>query len=377
MPKKRILLVYATAGTGHKKAALAIKKAFDGMKTDAEIDIIDSLDYTNASFKWSYPNYYIFMVNRIPGLWGFGYYSLDNKIFYSLVSWIRHLVNWINARALAKFMREGNYDVIVSTHFLATDIAFMEGKKRIPARIINVVTDYLPHSFWIAKGIDTYVVAHEKTKSVLMAKYAIPQDKIKVLGIPIDPVFAVTKDKKAIKAARDITEGLFTVLVGSGGFGVGPIVELVKAFKGTDIPMQLLVVCGKNESLAVDIKALAKDMKIRVKVYGYVDYMDELMEAADIIVTKTGGMMSSEALAKDLPIVGIAPIPGQETRNYNILSESGVVLGKGDIESVPGLVEKLYKEGALREEMIARIRRIKNPDAANNIARLAIEAAGG
>ena len=85
--------------------------------------------------------------------------------------------------------------------------------------------------------------------------------------------------------------------------------------------------------------------------------------------------MSSEALSKDLPIVGLAPIPGQETRNYNILRESGVVLGKGDIESVPGIVERLYKEEALRDEIVGKIKKIKNPDAANNIARLAIETA--
>ncbi len=98
MSKKRILIIYATAGAGHKTAALAIKKAFDEMNSDVDVDVVDSLDYTNRSFRWSYPRTYIFLVNRVPLMWGLGYYLLDNRFFYGLVSWIRHITNWINSR---------------------------------------------------------------------------------------------------------------------------------------------------------------------------------------------------------------------------------------------------------------------------------------
>lgn len=374
MSKKRVLVTYATAGAGHKKAAFAVKKAFEELTSDIEVDVIDSLDYTNAFFKWSYPRLYIFMVNRIPHFWSLSYYILNNRIFYSLVSWIRHLTNWINARRLVRFLRERDYDVIISTHFLVHDVVSMEGKGRIRAYLINVITDFRLHSFWIAKGVDMYAVAHEKTKDDLVSKYGISSDKIRVIGIPIDPIFSKHKDKERLVKDLSIDKGLFTVLVGSGGFGVGPIVDLVKSFKGISIPVQLLVVCGKNQKLCQSVKNLEGYVNISIKSYGFIDNMDELMEVSDVIVTKTGGMMSSESLSKGLPIIGIAPIPGQETRNFDILHKSGVALGAKRIGDVPEIITKLYNDKAYVESLKANIESTKKPNAAYDVARMAMGA---
>ena len=375
MAKKRVLITYATAGTGHKKAAFAVKKAFDELgRDDIEVDIIDSLDYTSAFFKWTYPRIYIFLINRIPLVWGLAYYLLDNRAFYGLVSWIRHFTNWINSRPLARYLHRENYDLIISTHFLVPDVISMEGKKKIGAFLVNVITDYRLHSFWIAKGVDIYTGAHEKTREDLISRYGIHEDRIKVLGVPIDPVFSKTKGRDMLMTGLGIKKDLFTVLIGSGGFGVGPIVDLVKSFKGISIPMQLLVVCGTNDALRVSIDAL--DVGMPVKSFGFIENMDELMEVSDAIVTKTGGMMSSEALSKDLPIVAIASIPGQETRNFNILLQSGVALKAGAVNDVPGIIAKLYKDKALAGELKEKIKHVKKPAAAQDIAKAALEALG-
>ena len=368
---KRILIIYATAGTGHKKAAYALKAAFDRM-SGSKADIIDCLDYTNAFFRWTYPRIYIFMVNRIPFLWGLSYYLMDNKILYRLASWIRHITNWFNARALAKFLVKEKYDCIITTHFMPPDVITMLGKNKVPAPLISVITDFRSHTFWIADGVDMYVVGQDETRKDLVSKYNIPQEKIKVLGIPIDPIFSEHKDKEALSRKLGIDSSLFTALVGSGGFGVGPIVELVKSFKGVSIPIQLIVVCGKNEELLNSVKRVINDLKVPVKAYGYINNMDEFMEVADIIITKTGGMMSSESLAKRLPIVGIAPIPGQETRNFNILVKSSLAIGAKNVKDVPKIVEKLYKDKNLRMNMIKKVESVRKPNAASDIARLAL-----
>ena len=373
MARKKILIAYATAGAGHKKAAMAVKKAFDKIGGDCDVDIVDVLDYTTAFFRWTYPRIYIFMVNRIPSIWGSFYYILDNRIFYSLVSWIRHLTNWINTRPLAKYLGEKNYDVIVSTHFLLPDVISMEGKDKIRSYLINIMTDYRLHSFWISKGIDMYVVAHDMTKNDLVSKYGVREDKIKVLGIPIDPVFSESKNKEELITRLGIQKGLFTVLIGSGGFGVGPIAELVKSFKGISIPIQLLVVCGKNDALCLSVGNLQKDIGIPIKVYGFVDNMDELMEVSDLMITKMGGMLSSEALAKSIPMMSLAAIPGQETRNLDVLLQSKVVLTIKDVKDAPRLVTTLYKDSELREGLIKRIASIRRPDSAYNAARMALE----
>lgn len=370
---KRILIIYTTAGTGHKKAAMAIKEAFDEINEGVSVDIIDSLDYTTPFFKFSYPRVYIFLVNRIPLFWGFGYYILNNKIFYGLVSWIRHLVNWINTRPLAKYLQGENYDIVISTHFLPPDVISMKGKKKIRSFLITVITDYRLHSFWVASGVDMYVVPHEETKRDLIVKYGIPEKRIKVLGMPIDPIFSKKKDKEKIIRALGIERDPFTVLIGSGGFGVGPIIDLVKSFKGISIPMQLLVVCGKNEPLSVSVKGLRGFIGLPITAYGYIDNMDELMEVSDVIVTKTGGMISSESLSKDLPIIAIAPIPGQETGNFNILVKSGVAIGVKGVKDVPDVITRLYKDKELMKDIKERIESVKRPEAVYNIARQALD----
>ncbi|MFH1752753.1 MAG: glycosyltransferase [Candidatus Omnitrophota bacterium] len=373
MMAKKVLIVYSTAGAGHKKAAFAIMKAFEQMRPDAQIDIIDALDYTSAFFKWTYPRIYIFMVSRIPLFWGISYYILDNKFFYSLVSWIRHLTNRFHARALERFMSEGRYDVIISTHFLPTDVISMAGKKKIPSRLINVVTDYRMHTFWYARATDFYIVAHELTKRELINKYRVPEEKIKIFGIPIDPIFSKVKDRDKIRADLGIEKDRFTVLIGSGGFGVGPIVELVESFKGISIPVQLLVVCGKNEPLCMAVGNLQSEVGVPIAAYGFVENMDELMGASDIIITKTGALMSSEALAKGLPIIGIAPIPGQETRNFRILFKIGVALKGDNVREIPMTVKNLFNNKESIADIKRKIEAAKKPDAAFAIARFSME----
>jgi len=372
MTKTRVLIIYSTAGAGHKKAAYAIKDAFAEIGSDAIVDIIDALDYMSPFFKWSYPRSYIFMVNRIPRIWGMGYYALDNKAFYGLVSWIRHLENWISSRPLARYLKEKDYDVVITTHFLPPDVMTMEGKNKIRSKLVNVVTDYRMHTFWYAKATDRYVVGCELTKEELIAKYGVAPDKITICGIPIDPLFGKVKGREELTKKLGIKEGLFTVLIGSGGFGVGPVEELVRSFRGISIPMQLLVVCGKNETLYADVKNMQSDIGVPMTVYGFVDNMDELMEVSDVIITKTGGLMSSEALAKDLPIIGIAPIPGQETRNFEVLVKLGVVIDGKHAGEIPKIVSGLYNDKDSLLAIKEKIKLAKKPYAAHDIAKLAL-----
>lgn len=369
---KKVLIIHATAGAGHTKAAQAIHKAFGEVTHDLEIKIINSLDYTNGFFKWSYPNVYVFLVNRIPHVWGFFYYLLDSPIFYPLVSWIRHIMNWANTRPLARFITQYRPDLIINTHFLASDIISMEGKRRIKGRMVNVVTDYRLHSFWIAKGVDTYVAPYDETKNDLI-KRGIPPDKIKVLGMPIDPVFSRSVAKDAVRKRYNIKPDRFTALVGSGGFGIGPVEALVKELMDISIPLQLLVVCGKNTSLCSAIKGLEKEANFPITALGFVDNMHELMEVSDIIVTKSGGMVCAEALAKELPIVGIFPIPGQEARNLSVLLQKKVAFKLDQIPSIRPLLTRLYENKDELDQLRKRVAGAGRPSASLDIAKLAIE----
>ena len=372
MPTKKVLIMHATAGSGHTKAAQAIYKAFEELDHDLGVKIVNSLDYTTPSFKWTYPNFYVFLVNRAPLLWGFSYYILDSRFFYPLVSWIRHLVNWINTRKMVAFLREDRPDLIIHTHFLAPDVVAMMGKNNATTHTITVVTDYRLHSFWLARGTDIYVAGYKETVEDL-AKRGVPRDKIKLLGIPISPIFSKSVNRAEVHKNLNIKEDIFTVLVGSGGFGIGPVEELVKELMGIEIPMQLLVVCGKNELLHSAIKKLADTASFPIIPLGFVNNMHELMEISDLTITKSGGLVCAEALAKDLPMIGIFPIPGQEERNLDLLLKKGVGRRLKRISDIKSLVMELYRSEDSLSKMKEGIAKVKRPHAALDIAKLAID----
>ena len=369
----KILITYAYAGVGHKKAAMAIEKALLQMNHPGlEVKNVDVLDYTNGFFKASYPNVYLFLINRTPTFWGLFYYLLDTRLVDFFMAPVRRFMHRINSGEFIEFIKKENPDVVVSTHFMPSEI--VSGLKRrgeFKGKLVNVVTDFISHSFWMARSSDYFVGAIQRTKKDLMSR-GVPEEKIKIFGIPCDPVFSISKGKDALMGQLGIAPGLFNVLIMSGGFGTGPMREIVTEIDSLDPgikdKMQLLVICGKNELVRRELTELSAILKTRVKVFGYVNNVDEFMEISDIIVTKPGGLTISEALSKTLPMIIVQPILGQETRNCGILTGYGVAVKAKNTKEVC----KFIKEFAVSPERIigtrTRIGLLRYPDAAKNIA---------
>ena len=206
---KKILIAYANAGAGHRKAAYAIESAFKEInRNDIETKVIDTLDYSTPFFKNGYPAFYLFLVNKISYLWGMFYYLLDARLFYRCVaSYGRRLHNSLGFAGLEKFLNEYNPDIVINAHFLGSEVMVHMKKKGMlkNTKLISVVTDYMMHSFWVDRMIDYYCVAQEESKKDLINR-GIPAEKIKVFGIPIDRIFAVPKDKKALCAKLGIED---------------------------------------------------------------------------------------------------------------------------------------------------------------------------
>lgn len=373
--KKKILIAYANAGAGHRKASLAIESAFKVIaRDDVQTEVIDTLDYSTPFLRRGYPAIYLFLVNRIPTIWGLNYYLFDTRIIYkTLISPARRINNGLNCADLVRFLNEYNPSIIINTHFLGSEV--MADMKRHgmlkDTKLISVVTDYFMHSFWVDKDIDYYCVAQKESKGHLM-KRGIPAERIKIFGIPIDRIFAVKKDKRELCSRLKIKDNIRTVLIGSGGFGVGPIKELVKELAAVEMPIQLLVVCGKNPKLYKEIGDLARASGKPIKVYEFVDNMDELMEVSDIMITKSGGMTSSEAIAKDLPLVITSAIPGQEARNCRYLVKSGAAIYAKNIKKAKEAICDILSSEERIEDLKRRIRDIKKPNSSYDIAQFAI-----
>ena len=360
---KKILIVYATAGAGHKKAAEAVKNAFDSAHPDADIKLIDSLDYAPKIFRFSYPRAYLFLVNNFPNAWGFFYYLLDHPFVYKLVHPFRRITNWLNSRPLVAYLLKEKPDVIISTHFFASEvISHLRLRRKLSSRLITCITDFRSHAFWVAKGVNKFTVASEDAKKDLVDR-GMPESDIEVLGIPIDPIFNKELNVKKSK--------LFTILLVSGGFGVGPIKKLVNIIDKLGLPVRLLVVCGKNKKLCGQIRSGKGAYKIELEVYGFVDNMHELMELSDLIITKSGGMTASEALAKRLPMIIVAPIPGQEKRNSRFLVSRDAAIELGWTGEARKVVKELFNNRDKLRRMQEDIDKVRKPNSAGDIVEAA------
>ncbi|MDD5135996.1 MAG: glycosyltransferase [Candidatus Omnitrophica bacterium] len=377
MKKKKVLILYATAGIGHKKAAMAVKAAFDELKiADVEVTLADALDYTNAFFKWSYLEAYLLMVNKLPTLWGFFYYFTDNFYANLIVSKLRRLNNWLNSGKLAKYLKAEKPDVVISTHFFATEvISELKRSGKVDSKLITVVTDYRLHSWWVAGHTDMYVVAGQDAHDDLV-RWGTDPSRVKMLGIPVEPIFTKKFEKAGIIRAAGLKEGVFTVLVIGGGFGVGPIEDIIKTIGDISQPIQIVTVCGHNEELVKKLEALKPSLKADIKVFGFVNNVYDYMSIADVLISKSGGITVSESLTKELPMVIIAPIMGQETRNSDYLMKYGAAVKIAKASDLKEVVEYLVAHPERMAAMREAIRAIRKPLSCYDIAKLSIDICG-
>ncbi len=374
---KKILVVYATAGIGHKKASLAVRDALKEIAPeDTEIKTVDVLDYTDDFFKIAYLKFYLIMVNRLPLLWGLLYYLSDNRFFDMLTSGVRKFGDMMNAKKFAEFLATWKPDVVVSTHFLASEIV-SESKKRkmTDTRLITVVTDYKLHSWWVAGLTDTYVVGSDDAKRDLL-RWGVDPLRIKVLGIPAQPIFSKKLDEKSISERIGFKQGVFTILVIGGGFGVGPIESIIRIIGGISKPVQIIAVCGHNSELVKKLESLKSSIKGQLHILGFVDNVYEYMEISDILISKSGGITVAESLSKGLPMIIISPIMGQETRNSEFLTGHNAAIRLSDLSELAGVLEDLITNPEKIKKLRDAIDTIKKPSACYDVAHLAIEMTG-
>jgi len=374
MAAKKILVIYSTAGIGHKKASMAVREAYDEMNLrGVEVTLIDALDYTNKFFKWAYLQAYLFMVNKLPIFWGISYYLTDNPFIDLFISGLRRINNWANSKKLVNLILNMKPDVIISTHFFASEVVADLKKKRIlHSKLVTVVTDYRIHAWWIAEGTDCYVVASEDVRIELEDRKIDPSI-IKVMGIPIEPIFSKQLDRDNIFKATGLRDDLFTILVIGGGFGVGPIEGITRVIAQLNRNVQAVVVCGRNEELVNKIEKLKEDLKLNMKTTGFIDNVYDYMEISDILISKSGGITVSESLVKNIPMVVISPILGQETGNCNFLVKNGAAVKVDGLDELKIALEDLINNPVKLDSMKESIKKIRKPNAAYDVARLAYE----
>jgi processive 1,2-diacylglycerol beta-glucosyltransferase len=366
---RKVLLLSASAGAGHMRAAQAIEKAFnETVNGEREVQHFDVLNYTNKVFRHFYSKAYIDLVNTLPEVPGWFYDKLDKP-------WKnerrRLALDKLNTRPFVKLLRQYQPDLIVCTHFLPAEIvSWLKAKERLASRQVIVVTDFDVHAMWLVHHYERYFVAIDEARVYLEA-LGIPAQKITVSGIPIDPVFALDKDKHEMRAKHGLEPDRTTILLSAGGFGVGSVEPLISALQTLQHRAQIVAICGRNEDLRKRLARMAArakpDAAVLLKPFGYTLEMDELMAASDLVIGKPGGLTTSEALAKGLVFVIVNPIPGQEERNSDHLLEASVAIRCNNLPTLSYKLDRLLANQSRFSAMQATAKQMGRPNAAKEI----------
>lgn len=370
--RQKILLMYITVRSGHYQAARAVEQGIRRVRPEAEIFLIDAFAYLNPVLARIVDRMYLSMIQNWPDLWDFLY---DNPRIVRRSDRLRWLLHKYDSPRLKGLLEEFGPDAVACTQaFPCGLVADYKQQAGLEIPLYGVITDFLPHAYWLSPQVNGYVVAGEAARTWL-ADRRVPEDRIHSFGIPINPVFSDRPDAGLIRRRLQISESVPVLLLMGGGQGLGPLLETVKGLDRLPQPLQMIVVAGSNEALYHRLIRLAPRLSHRLQVFGHVDFVSDLMSVADFIITKPGGVTTSEALAKQLPIVALNPIPGQEARNAEVLEAAGAaVIAKGP-QAACRIVEEFLAEPGRLDRLRSKARTLGRPDSAVKTGRLILGAA--
>jgi processive 1,2-diacylglycerol beta-glucosyltransferase len=364
----KVAIYHATAGAGHKSAALALGRAFEQTGMARQVDVVDALDYTSRPYTRLYRKTYLDMVGKAPHLVGYTYDKLDTpweqerrRLFFDRTQ----------AGKFVELLENSDADLAVCTHFLPSElISYLRRKGRIKTPQAIVVTDFDVHAMWLCRHYEQFFVAREEAR-VYLETLGIRPDALHVTGIPVNPVFAEAKCAFAMRRKHGLEMTKPTVLLSAGGYGVGPVGELLHSMLKAKTPMQIAAICGRNEKLKAQVEQIAANVPagnpVSIKPVGFTTDMDEYMSAADLVVGKPGGLTTSEALSKGLPFVVVNPIPGQEDRNSDHLLQNGAGIRCSHPEMLHWHLDQVVGNGERLAVMQQNARKLGRPTAAFDI----------
>jgi len=366
---RKVLILSASAGTGHVRAAEALEKVFRQQPGVGEVRNIDALRFTNKLFRDFYSKLYIHLVQNAPTVLGIVYNSTDEP-------WktdrMRLMLDRLNTGPLVRFIAKFQPDIVVCTHFLPSEIiSYLISTGKLNTRLSIVVTDLDIHAMWLCRTFHRYFVALEESK-VHLQVLGLPGDHITVSGIPIDPAFGQSGDRTAMRTEAGFDNDRPLFLISGGALGVSPAAGVMDGLARLRHPAQAIVICGKNEAMKASMAEQARAIEaahpgLSFKILGYTNEMHRWMQISDLFIGKPGGLTTAESLACSLPMVIVAPIPGQEDRNSDHLLEKGIALKCNEFTTLAYKIDGLLDQPAQLAAMREKARAYGRPNAAATI----------
>jgi len=362
---RRILILTASYGSGHARVAQTLATEF--RKAGALAQVADHFrDLVHPEFDRLTRELYYAVLHRAPALWGLAYWLGDQL---SVTSPLLMGLNHIGARKLGRLILADPPDHVVSVH--PTPVAALSVLKSrgvpVPAHT-TVFTDFVAHTQWIYPHVDRYCVPAEEIAHDLKAR-GVPRDRVTVTGIPVSAEFArPSEERAAARLALGLSPRVPVLLCmdGSSG-GFGRLEDAARVLLQREEPLQALIVAGREAALEARLRELVAGQEARIKIFGYVDDIRQLMAAADFLVTKAGGLTLGEALAAELPVICFGSLPGQEARNERFAAMAGVALVASSAAQLQRVIGAALRDPVLLRNIRDRIRLYRRPHAAQQI----------
>jgi processive 1,2-diacylglycerol beta-glucosyltransferase len=328
-------------------------------------EVVDSYRYAARLFSKVVSDGYIGMVRTLPNVYGFIY---DRAERANEAGGFRVWAHELTARNLRPLIEQMRPSAVVCTH--AFPCGAMSAYKRLydpQLPVVGIVTDFAVHPYWIYHNIDAYAVATPEIRSAMVSR-GIEPARVAVDGIPVDARFGEAVDRRALRARLGLPPDAAIALVMGGGLGLGPVAATVRALSRAGAPAVPVVIVGKNRRLARRLANGALRGGADLRVLGFVDNVFDWMRAADVFVTKPGGLSTSEALAAGVPLVLLPPLPGQEQRNARYLSSRGAALRVAGGSDLRAQVASVLRDEGVAARLHAAGAQIARPHAADHVA---------
>lgn len=367
----KVLILYAKAGNGHYKAAEAIKEKIEEHHKEIEVVFEDGLEYSSRIANKIVVKGYANMTKLIPSMWGAIYAKADTQERTTLNE-ISKLVHKGLTIRLKKLLRITKPDVIVSTHpFVSKTCAYLKKKNKTDAKIVTLITDYEVHNVWLEdnKFFDKVLVATEEMKDDCI-NYGIDAKKVEVTGIPTSLKFTEKYDRDKTLKEYGLEDKRTFLFFAGGGQGIGQSKDIFKELLETPGDFQIIAVSGKNEKQKAKFEEMAKGVDKKVVVLGYTNDVPALMNMCDFVISKPGGLTSTECLVMNKPMLIINPIPGQEEQNAIYFTNNGTAIRAYDGEPLRHQLNTLIKNKVRVEQLVEMCKAIARPNAVNDIVEI-------
>lgn len=366
----RILLLYVSAVSGHRRAAEAIAEAFHKFYPEVEVHQENLFQHGNSFIRCLLDSFYYAIIKLTPWLWDLIW---DSQTVYWLTYGIRNLLYQLNYHRL---YREVIYpyqpQAVICTHNIPCALcSLIKREKKMNFLLTAVPTDFSLHPYWYYPAVNLYLIPHEGMRTKLI-KQGVKDNQIKSTGIPVSFGFGRKENQKKLKREWGLDPDLFTILLMGGALGLGPIEKIVYTLSDMNLSLQLLVVTGINRHLKRKLEQLQSRINFPLRIWGFINKIDELMEVSNLLISKPGGLTTAEALSKAIPMGIVDSLAGQERRNRELLLERGVAFDLREGREIARLVARLSDGSFDWEDWKKKVRELARPQASWEITRQVI-----